>query len=166
MGFSDYFTIILAFAVVIAILLLTTKYLAYKTKTLQKGNYMHIVETLSLGVNNRLHLIKVDKEFFIISSSNKNIEFLARVNIEDYQEEEIKNPITEVVDFKSLLKKYLAGVNITKPAENETAAVVKNKAETEQSGMEKQARVKQNLEILKIFTKSMNGQRSENEQEK
>lgn len=166
MGFSDYLTIILAFAVVIAILLLTTKYLAYKTKTLQKGNYMHIVETLSLGVNNRLHLIKVDKEFFIISSSNKNIEFLARVNIEDYQEEEIKNPITEVVDFKSLLKKYLAGVNITKPAENETAAVVKNKAETEQSGMEKQARVKQNLEILKIFTKSMNGQRSENEQEK
>lgn len=166
MRFSDYFTIIIAFAVVIAILLLTTRYLAYKTKTLQKGNHMHIVETLNLGFNNRLHLIKVDREFFILSSSNKNVEFLARVNIDDYQEEEIKNPIKEVIDFKSLLKKYQAGVNFVKPVKSETAATVNNLSDAKPEVAEKDTRMKQNLELLKNFTKSMNHQRSENEQEK
>ena len=160
--FFRYFTVIVAFLIVMGILLLTTKYLAYKSKKMMKGNYMQIIESLSLGVNNRLHLVKVDKEFFIISASNKNVEFLARVNISDFEEEEIKNPISEVIDFKSVLKKYINGFGSgnsaaareTKPAETEA-----DKAPENTQRDSKDDKFKNNLEKLKHLTNSMNDRR-------
>jgi flagellar protein FliO/FliZ len=165
MGIIEYFPVIFAFIVVLALLLLTTKYLAYKSKKMLKGNYMQIVESLSLGVNNRLHLIKVDKEFFIISATNKNVEFLARVNINDYEEEKIKNPISEVIDFKAVLKKYINNFsNQTKKktkieADSLFGQKISNTDEIQNSDMT----FKQNLEKLKHLTKTFNDKRSENE---
>jgi len=167
---GKYFSVIFAVIVVLALLLLTTKFLAYKSKKMLKGNYMQIVESLSLGVNNRLHLIKVDKEFFIISATNKNVEFLARVNINDYEEEEIKNPISEVIDFKAMLKKYMNGFNFSNQSKKETqeevASVVGQRPQGTDQMQNSDITFKQNLEKLKHLTKTINGKRSENEQEK
>jgi len=166
---EKYFLPVFAFIVVLLILLLTTKYLAYKSKKMLKGNYMHVVESLSLGVNNRLHLIKVDKEFFIISASNKNVEFLAKVNINDYEEEEIKNPIAEVIDFKLVLKKHLNGLNFGNQAKKGTevqAEDISHKPQKIDETKNSDVIFKNNLEKLKHLTKSINGQWSENEQEK
>lgn len=166
--FEKIFLPVFAFIVVILILLLTTKYLAYKSKKMLKGNYMHVIESLSLGVNNRLHLIKVDKEFFIISATSKNVEFLARVNINDYEEEEIKNPISEVIDFKLVLKKYLNGFNFGTQTKKETRVesedILKPKSTDEIRNSD--VTFKTNLEKLKHLTKSIDGQWSENEQKK
>jgi len=129
---------------------------------------MQIVESLSLGVNNRIHLIKVDSDFFIISASNKNVEFLARVNINDYEEEEIKNPISEVIDFKSVLKKYINGFNLGNQAKKEAEidSVLEYKSQGTDEMQNSDVMFKKNLEKLKHLNKSINGQRSENEQEK
>ena len=168
-SFGEYFSVVLAFIVVMLALLITTKYLAYKSKKMLKGNYMHIVETLSLGLNNRLHLIKVDNEFFIISATNKNVEFLARVNIKDYEEEEIKNPISEVIDFKLVLKKYITGLNFgnqpKKEAEVKIDSVLGYEAVVKDEMQNSDVLFKKNLDKLKHLNKSINGQRSENEQE-
>lgn len=165
-----YFYVILVFIFVMAILLFTTKYLAYKSKKLLQGNYMHIVESLSLGVNNRLHLIKVDKEFFIISATGKSIEFLARVNIDDYQEEEIKNPISEVIDFKSVLKKYIGTFNSRNHPTAEANPVYERPSGQNQENVKEtqgaDLTFRKNLEKLRHLNKSINGQRSKNEQEK
>lgn len=162
-----YFTVFIAFLVVMAILLFTTKYLAYKSKKMMKGNYMQIIESLSLGVNNRLHLVKVDKEFFIISASNKNVEFLARVNISDFEEVEIKNPISEVIDFKSVLKKYINGFNpgnaASKEEKSKVAAAEETSRNTQQNSKDA---FRNNLERLKHLTNNMNDRRRKNEQEK
>lgn len=168
MDLGEYFFVIFVLAVVIGLLLLSTKFLAYKSKKMLKGNYMQIVESLSLGVNNRLHLIKVDNEFFIISASNKNVEFLARVNINDYEEEEIKNPISEVIDFKSVLKKYINGLNIGNQTKRDTAAAseLRRDAKVKEETKTDDLTFKNNLEKLKHLTKSINGQRSEDEQKK
>lgn len=168
--FINYFVVILAFIAVMCLLLFTTKYLAYKSKKLLKGNYMHIVESLSLGVNNRLHLVKVDKDFFIISASSKNVEFLARVNINDYEEEDMKNPLSEVIDFKSVLKKYLNGFQFGNQVKNQTQEEAASVSNVEPQGIDStksnDLQFKMNLEKLKHLTKSINGQRGENEQEK
>ncbi|MHB8064455.1 MAG: flagellar biosynthetic protein FliO [Ruminiclostridium sp.] len=168
--FGKYFSIIFAFIVVLIILLFTTKYLAYKSKKMLKGNYMQIVESLSLGVSNRLHLIKVDKEFFIISATNKNVEFLARVNINDYEDEEIKNPISEVIDFKAVLKKYITGINFSNQAKKKTEVEADNisgqKPKDTDEFQNSDITFKKNLEKLKHLTKTINGRRSEDEQKK
>ncbi len=162
--FFRYFTIILAFIVVILILLLTTKYLAYKSKKMMKGNHMHVVESLSLGVNIRLHLIKVDKEFFIISSTNKSVEFLARVNIDNYEEEVIKNPISEVIDFKSVLKKYVGGFNSGSHEEKGREPYQADR-ETGNTGeiVNDDVMFKKNLEKLKNLTNSGDDEGREDE---
>ncbi len=151
------FTVILAFIVVMVLLLLTTRYLAYKSKKMLKGNYMQIIETLNLGTSNRIHLIKVDKEFFIVAASNKNVELLSQVSIKDYQEQEIKNPISEVVDFTSILKKYTNG--LTFGAKNKEKVPESSKQENES---ENNVVFRNNLEKLKNLSNSMNNHRSEN----
>ena len=169
MEILKYLSVLLAFIVVMAILLLTTKYLAYKSKKMMKGNYMKIIESLSLGVNNRLHLVKVDKEFFILSATNKNVEFLARVNISDFEEEDIKNPISEVIDFKSVLKKYVSGFSlgnsatISEAKQSEPAIDIK----VQNSELNSNDSVfKSNLERLKHLSDNMNDRRGQNEKEK
>jgi|GEM_PF-2344095 len=166
-GIFKYFTVLLAFVVVMAILLLTTKYLTYKSKKMMKGNHMQIVESLSLGVNSRLHLVKVDREFLILSATNKSVEFLARVNISDYEEEEIKNPISEVMDFKVILKKYISGFNFGSSSaagnsKTEEAAAGPKEAE---AALTDNHKFKNNLERLKNITNSMNDRRGQNEEE-
>ncbi len=151
------FTVILAFIVVMVLLLLTTRYLAYKSKKMLKGNYMQIIETLNLGTSNRIHLIKVDKEFFIVAASNKNVELLSQVSIKDYQEQEIKNPISEVVDFTSILKKYTNG--LTFGAKNKEKVPESSQQENES---ENNVVFRNNLEKLKNLSNSMNNHRSEN----
>lgn len=155
------FTVTLAFIVVMVLLLLTTRYLAYKSKKMLKGNYMQIVETLNLGTTNRIHLIKVDNEFLIVSASNKNVEFLSKVNINDYQEQEVKNPISEVVDFTSILKKYTKGFTFNTKHKEEIP--VPKRAENVQ---ENNVVFKSNLEKLKNLANSMNDHWSENGQKK
>lgn len=169
MEILKYLSVLLAFIVVMAILLLTTKYLAYKSKKMMKGNYMKIIESLSLGVNNRLHLVKVDKEYFILSATNKNVEFLARVNISDFEEEDIKNPISEVIDFKSVLKKYITGFSFGNSAAageaKQSEPVIDNRVQN--SGLNSKDSVfKSNLERLKHLSNSMNDRRGQNEEEK
>ncbi len=151
------FTVILAFIVVMVLLLLTTRYLTYKSKKMLKGNYMQIIETLNLGTSNRIHLIKVDKDFFIVSATNKNVEFLSKVDINDYQEQEIKNPISEVVDFTSILKKYTNGLTFGSKAKEK----VSQPSQTENEG-ENNVVFRSNLEKLKNLANSMNNNRSEN----
>ncbi len=169
MEILKYLSVLLAFIVVMAILLLTTKYLAYKSKKMMKGNYMKIIESLSLGVNNRLHLVKVDKEFFILSATNKNVEFLARVNISDFEEEDIKNPISEVIDFKSVLKKYVSGFSLGNSATTSEAKQSEPAIDIKVQNSELNSNdsvFKSNLERLKHLSDNMNDRRGQNEKEK
>lgn len=165
----EYISVILAIIVVLSLLLLTTKYLTYKSKKMLKGNHMQIVETLSLGVNNRIHLIKIDNEFFVISATNKSIEFLSKVNISDYEEEEVKNPISEVIDFKAVLKKYINGINFSNQTKKNAESqdnIFKQSTQGESEIQKSNEMFRENLTKLKHLNKTINGQRSENGQKK
>ncbi len=167
MNIGDYIYAIFAFIFVFGLLIFSTRFLSYKSKKVLNGKHMQIVESLSLGVTNRLHLIKVDDEFFLISATNKNIEFLTKVNIGDYKEEEIKNPITEVIDFRSVLKKYTNFNFISnKKNENESQDVLKQNIRNSGEKQDSDLIFKSNLKKLKNLTNTINGQRSEDEQKK
>jgi flagellar protein FliO/FliZ len=135
-----------------------------------KGKYIQIVESLSLGLNNRLHLIKIDDEFFLISATNKKIEFLTKVNLNEYKQEDIKNPISEIIDFKTILKKYVPNLNFAnqtkKATEPESVDMLKRKTQNSDEIKNNDMIFKGNLEKLRNITNTINGQRSENEQKK
>ncbi len=150
MEFIDYLIYIVVFALIIAIMIFFTKYLGYKTKKMQKGNYMTIIETLSLGVNNRLILVKVEDEFLILSVNNKSSEFITKVNIKDYKEQEEVNPFSDIIDFKSILAKNIikSGSNKKHSTSEKMDTTTNENTQEQNTGTDKNT-FKNNLDKLK-----------------
>lgn len=110
---------LIGFGCVLFLAYVTSKFIAGKSKVSMQGKYLNIVETITLGIDKKLCLIKVGNEFVLIAVSGKKIEFLCNVNIEEYKnnEELEKN---KVFNFKGLLEKY---TSIYKSKANKTEDV-------------------------------------------
>ena len=57
-----------------------------------KGKHITVIETVSLGFDNKLHLVKVADEFILISCSGKNVQMLKTIDINE-EKEDIKRII-------------------------------------------------------------------------
>ncbi|MFZ5987428.1 MAG: flagellar biosynthetic protein FliO [Bacillota bacterium] len=86
----------------------TTKYIGTRTSKIMKGKHIDIIETVSLGFDSRLHLVKAGEEFVLISSSGKNVQLLTTVRIDNYSadEEKLQNG---TFNFKEVFDKYIQG---------------------------------------------------------
>lgn len=102
----DVLGFILVFGSVLFLAYITTKILGNKTAKSMKGTYMEIIETLRLGNDKQLVLVKAGDKFIIMSSSSKGLDFICEVNI-DYTE--AKEPIVGPTgaNFKEILDKYI-----------------------------------------------------------
>lgn len=98
---------LLGFGSILFLTYVTTKYIAGKSNKALKGKNIKIVETISLGLDKRIHLVKAGNQCILISSTSKHIEFLSNVNIE---ETENRTPeitgLQNVFNFKELFDKY------------------------------------------------------------
>ena len=114
---------ILGFGSVIFLTYVTTKYIANKSVKTMHGKYMKIIDTISLGMDKRLYLVKVDNQFFLIASSGKTIEFLSEISVEE-KEDLQESTGSDIFNFKKILEKYvyLGRQQKTGEAYNDTAA--------------------------------------------
>jgi flagellar protein FliO/FliZ len=78
--------IALIFSSILFLSYMTTRYLASKVERITKGKYLGIIETVALGKDKYLHLIKVGDGFMLLSSSGKGIELICQVEIDNYVE--------------------------------------------------------------------------------
>lgn len=156
MEYLDYLVYLIVFALIIAAMVFLTKYLGYKTKKMQKGNYMSIIETLSLGVNNRLVLVKVENEFIILSVNNKSSEFVTKVNIHDYEEQDEANPFSEIIDFKAILAKNITKLGSRKKqsSSDNTNTSAQESAQANNTSTEKNT-FRSNLDKLKKINRQL-----------
>ncbi|MEN2776581.1 flagellar biosynthetic protein FliO [Acetivibrio clariflavus] len=108
--FVDMLVKFLVFAIVFGSIIflsyVTTKFVANKSGRAMKGKYINIIETVSLGIEGRLHLIRVGEDFILISSSGKNIQMLSKVSINDYSEE-ISSENVSSFAFKEIFERYI-----------------------------------------------------------
>ncbi len=121
----EMFTVILVLGAVIFLSYIVTRYIGEKAKNAMKGRYISIVETLSLGVDKRIHLVKVGEQYILIASSGKNIQFLTKVdldNIENQETEEASNAF----NFRSVLEKYAQNLMAKKNQPQEKEAHTEN----------------------------------------
>ncbi len=105
--------LIFVFVAVIFLAYYSTKFIAgAKIKTMEKNN-MKVIETISIGFNN-IHIIKVNKQYFLISSSKEGIRILSEINedgiryLTELNKEDIslENFINKI-SFEENLKMYL-----------------------------------------------------------
>lgn len=146
-GFGEMFISLFAFVIVFGSILLlayvTSRFIANKSGTALKGKNISIIETISLGLDSKLHLVKVGDEFMLISVSGKNIQLLTKVNMEGYSEEEL-SPAGNGFDFKEIFEKYIQNF---KGRQN-----VKGNVKPEQDKKGSDSNFRQNLVKLRSIT--------------
>lgn len=97
---------VIVFGSILFLAYVTTKFIGNKSGRATKGKHINIVESVSLGLDLKLHLVKIGDEFVVISASGKNVQMLTKVNMNDYSEEEM--PSTQnSFDFKEIFEKYI-----------------------------------------------------------
>ncbi|MDQ2085882.1 flagellar biosynthetic protein FliO [Herbivorax sp. ANBcel31] len=137
---------VIVFSSILFLAYVTTKYIGKKTNRVMKGKYVTVIETVSLGFDNRLHLVKVADDFMLISSAGKNIQMLKTVEL-DEQKKEIDTNNPNTVNFKDFFNKYLK--NFKSKNANET---IENSDKNVNAGDDrnlKGEKIKKNLKRLK-----------------
>ena len=143
---------LLGFGSILFLSYVTTKYLAGKSNRAMKGRHLNIVETISLGPDKRIHLVRAGEKHILIASTSKSIEFLTDLTIDG---EDITNDVPQgtqnVFDFKSFFEKYMNMYKNKKNVSFRTEAYTpSNNAEGE--------KFRFNLQKLKNITQKINTQ--------
>ncbi len=94
--------LIFVFVVIIFLAYYSTKFIAgAKIKTMTKNN-MKVIETISIGLHH-IHIIKVNKQYFLVSSSKEGIRMLSEISGEDLIITDNNNELP----FEKQLKQYI-----------------------------------------------------------
>lgn len=88
---------------------ITARFIGGKSKKASRGNYIQVIETVSLGIDKQLLLVKIGEQFVLLASAGKNIQFMTNVNLNEYETQEITENTNGVFDFKGLFDKYVQG---------------------------------------------------------
>lgn len=105
----DYLKVILILCGFLYITYLTTRFVAKKQSKAYTGKHLSVEETVFLGKDRCLHLVRAGTQYLLVSSTAKSIELLTTVDIDSssLQEKEQDPPKTaQLFDFKSILEKY------------------------------------------------------------
>lgn len=146
---------IVVFGSILFLAYVTTKYIGTKTGKSMKGKYINIVDSVSLGLDSKLHLIKVGEQFVLISSSGKNIQLLQTIQMDSVSALEGENVSNSSFDFRDIFDKYLQGfkgIQSKKITDKE-----KNNESESKSNPQKEV-FKNNLVKLKTITSAISGQ--------
>ena len=57
-----------------------TKLVGNKTKSAMRSKYMRVIDTMSMGFDKTLYLVKVGEQYVLMSSSQKGFEFICNLN--------------------------------------------------------------------------------------
>jgi len=101
---------LIVFACLLFLVYVTTKYIGQKASSSMKGKNMKVVESISLGIDKNVYLIRVGEKSFLIGSSGRNLQFLSEVELEIKSDDQtIEQPDTGKA-FEKYLDKFLGKV--------------------------------------------------------
>jgi flagellar protein FliO/FliZ len=108
---EDFLTVLgllIVFAAVLFLAWLTTKVLGKRMAGSVKNKNMRIVETLPIGMDRCLYLIRVGKKYFLFHGSRKSLEMVSEIELDDEAIENLENAPenTKVFDFKRIFDSY------------------------------------------------------------
>ena len=111
MDIMDVLTVILyliGFCSLLFLAYVTARYMGNKQNKAMRGRNIRIIETISLGGDKRLHLIKAGNQYVLIATTSKSVECLTTVNVEEEEEYSLntEEASSGVFDFKVLFEKY------------------------------------------------------------
>jgi flagellar protein FliO/FliZ len=135
---------LLVFGSLLFMAVITTRFIGIKAQKAMKGRHITIIETVSLGLDKKIHLVKAGEQYILIASSGKTMEFLTTVTL---NEAEPGTDMAEspVQDFRMLFDKYIQGFKSLKNGKNDVA-------DNMTVGSEEEGTFRSNLDRLKKIT--------------
>ncbi len=154
MGFVEGLGILLAFGSILFLAVVFTKLVASKTKRSMGGKYISVVETLSIGMDKQIHLVKAGESFVLIASAGKTVTYLTTLELDTYDEENATGSTNNMFDFKSLFDKYIQAYKDKKTGKrvDKVGAVSSKEADDITNTVEGDV-FKKNLQKLKTITR-------------
>ena len=131
---SDIFAILgmlIIFAAVLFVAWLTTKLLGKKLAGTSKNKNMKIVETLQIGMDRCLYLIRVGNKYFLFHASRKSLEMVSEIVLdsEAIENQEENGKTTNVFDFKRIFESYSGLTKREKISENKETTIKSDEAD-------------------------------------
>lgn len=80
LGFFSVFYILFWTGIILFLVFVTTRFVGQKYAKNFRGKNITVIESVSIGIDKVLHLVKIGNQFFLISTSGKNINFLSQVD--------------------------------------------------------------------------------------
>jgi flagellar protein FliO/FliZ len=71
---------LLLFGAIVFLAYVSTKFIGTRASSAAMGKYLRVIDTISLGLDKQIYLVKVGEQLFLVSSSNKNVQFLSLVD--------------------------------------------------------------------------------------
>lgn len=108
--------LLIGFCALLFLTYVTTRYIGGKQNRAMMGKNISIVETVALGMDKRIHLIKAGNQYVLVASTAKCIEFLTTVNLDNPvpEQEVTMQENSNLFDFKALFEKYVSMYKIKK----------------------------------------------------
>ena len=149
--------VVLTFASILFLAAVAARYIGSKARKTLKGRYISIVESVSLGLDKNLYLVKVGEQFILIASAGKNIEYLTTVELDESQMEEASQS-SDVFNFKNFFEKYLQVYRNKRDERGRKDDVDSGMkfADSDIAGQKGGERFKSNLDRLKAVNKKIN----------
>ncbi len=98
-----------AFVAIILLAFYATRFLGKKAGVALRGKYMTVIETISLGFDKRIHLIRVGSKYVLVATDGKSLRYLTELGneIEELKLEEDFEGKASPFDFSTIFNKYL-----------------------------------------------------------
>ncbi len=143
---------LMVFAAITFLAFVAAKYAGIRAGRAMRGKYMQIVDSISLGMDKRLLLVKAADQFFLIASSGKSLNFLAEVKIEEFVGETENDTAAPAFDFRAFFEKYLKNIKLPGNTAVSEKAVHDDAAAETRTGAVKSV-FRNNLERLRTITR-------------
>jgi flagellar protein FliO/FliZ len=97
-GFFRTIYYLIMFALILAATYYVTKFLARKGMVQNKSKFMKLMESMPLGVDKSLHVVKVGTQYFLLGSASKSMFMISELEQDKLFEEQLNNNV-DISDF-------------------------------------------------------------------
>ncbi|AJA47896.1 flagellar biosynthesis protein FliZ [Clostridium pasteurianum DSM 525 = ATCC 6013] len=117
--------LVAALLVILPLIYISIKYGGNRLQNMQNGNYMKILERLTLTKENSLLIIKIGEKAYVFSSSGSKLEILMELEPEELKKIQESKKVTQYKDFNEFYRNFKGKLNIH--SKNELLKKLKDK---------------------------------------
>lgn len=104
--------LVVALLIILPLIYVSIKYGGNKLQNMQNGNYMKVLERLTLTKDNSLLVIKIGEKGYIFSNSGSKLEILMELDSEEVKKIQESKDITQYKNFNEFYKDFKTKFNI------------------------------------------------------